>query len=122
MWRYDYIPNDGGETIRRDSVDESDQYPEDLVHKETEVFAAPGNRRQLLDFVRSRQQGKRPVADIQEGHVSSASCILANLSMELGRELRWDAENEQVIGDPEANRRLARKYRGDWLHPTPANI
>ena len=27
VWRYDYIPNDGGETIRRDSVDESDQYP-----------------------------------------------------------------------------------------------
>ena len=122
VWRYDYIPNDGGETIRRDSVDESDQYPEDLVHKETEVFAAPGNRRQLLDFVRSRQQGKRPVADIHEGHISSASCILANLSMELGRELRWDGETEQVIGDPEANRRLARKYRGDWVHPTPANI
>ena len=122
VWRYDYIPNGKGETIRRDSVDESDQYPEDLAHKETEVFAAPGNRRQLLDFVKSRQEGKRPVADILEGHISSASCILANLSMELGRELRWDAEKEQVIGDPEANRRLARHYRGDWVHPTPENI
>ena len=83
VWRYDYIPNDGGETIRRDSVDESDQYPEDLVHKETEVFAAPGNRRQLLDFVRSRQQGKRPVADIQEGH---AGCV-GNIGEEISGQL-----------------------------------
>ncbi len=122
VWRYDYIPNGGGETIRKDYVDEIDQYPEDIAHKETEVFAAPGNRRQLLDFVKARQEKRRPVADIQEGHISSASCILANLSMELGRELRWDAKKEQVIGDPEANSRLARKYRGDWIHPTPSNV
>jgi len=42
--------------------------------------------------------------------------------MELGRELRWDAQTQQVIGDDEANRHLARTYRGDWVHPTPQNI
>ncbi len=49
-------------------------------------------------------------------------CILVNLSMELGRSLKWDAENGRVIGDDEANRRLARQYRGDWKHPTPQNV
>ncbi len=42
--------------------------------------------------------------------------------MELGRSLKWDAENGRVIGDDEANRRLARQYRGDWKHPTPQNV
>ena len=122
VWRYDYIPNNGGEVIRRDCVEEREDYPEDLAHKETEIFAAPGNRAQLLDFIQAREEKRRPVADIEEGHISSAACILANLSMELGRELRWDGETQRVIGDDEANRHLARTYRDDWVHPTPQNI
>lgn len=122
VWRYDFIPNGNAPTVRKDYKDERAKYPEDLQHKETEIFAAPGNRRQLLNFVESRLHGKRPVADIEEGHISSASCILANVSMELGRELRWDEANGRVIGDEDANHRLARKYRGDWLHPTPENV
>jgi hypothetical protein len=122
VWRYDFIPNGNAPTVRKDYKDERAKYPEDLQHKETEIFAAPGNRRQLLNFVESRLHGKRPVADIEEGHISSASCILANVSMELGRELRWDEANGRVIGDEDANHRLARKYRGDWVHPTPENV
>ena len=34
----------------------------------------------------------KPVADIEQGHISTASCILANLSMKLGRSLAWDPE------------------------------
>ena len=86
------------------------------------MFAAPGNRRNLLNFVQCRRSGERPVADIEEGHISTACCIMANLSMELGRSLRWDAETGKVMGDDEANRRLARTYRSPWTHPTPANI
>ena len=48
----------------------------------------------------------KPVADIEEGHISTASCILANMSMKLGRSLTWDAEKRQVVRDDEANRLL----------------
>jgi hypothetical protein len=76
----------------------------------------------MKNFLASRREGKRPVADIEQGHISSACCILANLSMELGRSLQWDAESGRVVGDDEANRRLARDYRGEWKHPTPDNV
>ena len=59
----------------------------------------------------------RPVADIEEGYISSASCILANLSMQLGRTLKWDAAQGLVVGDAEANRLLRRPYRAPWVHP-----
>ena len=62
------------------------------------------------------------MADIEQGHISSACCILANLSMELGRGLQWDSKTGRVVGDDEANARLARHYRGDWRHPTPENV
>ena len=57
------------------------------------------------------------MADIEEGHISSASCILANLSMKLGRSLTWDATKGKVIGDDEANGLLHRPYRTPWVHP-----
>jgi predicted dehydrogenase len=67
--------------------------------------------RNFLDCVRSR---KRPNADVEEGHRSATMCHLGNISMRLGRSLKWDAAKEQVIGDPEANRWLERPYRGPW--------
>jgi predicted dehydrogenase len=119
---YDFIPKGGGTAEHGDYVDERDNFPEDEKHKQTELFAAPGNRRQMQDFLAARRSGTRPVADIEEGYISSASCILANLSMELGRSLEWDAKTGRVVGDAEANRRLARGYRDAWQHPTPESV
>jgi predicted dehydrogenase len=122
VWSYDYIPNEGGSVVRVNALEEREKYPEDVEHKETELFAAPANRRNLLNFVQARKSGERPVADIEEGYISTACCVLANLSMELGRSLRWDAGTGKVAGDDEANARLARTYRAPWKHPTPDGV
>ncbi|MFO0915840.1 MAG: Gfo/Idh/MocA family oxidoreductase [Pirellulales bacterium] len=121
VWSYDFIPKNGT-PAHGDYLDEVEKYPADKEHKETEVFAAPATRRHMLNFLDARREGKLPVSDIEQGHISSACCIMANLSMELGRSLRWDAEKGQVIGDDEANQRLARTYRGPWVHPTPETV
>jgi predicted dehydrogenase len=122
VWSYDYIPKDGGSPEKAKAVEEREKYPEDVQHKETELFAAPANRRNLLNFVQCRRNGERPVADIEEGYISSACCIMANLSMELGRSLRWDGKAGKVQGDDDANRRMARSYRAPWKHPTPDSV
>lgn len=120
VWSYDYIPKDGGSPVKVKAVEEREQYPEDLEHKETEIFAAPANRRNMLNFVQSRRNGQRPVADIEEGHISTACCIMANLSMELGRG--FQLENGKVVGDEEAIRRMTRPYREPWKHPTAESV
>jgi hypothetical protein len=119
---YDFIPKNGGETIHGQWTDESDKYPEDHEHKEVEVYAGPATRRHMQNFLTARQEKKRPVSDIEEGYISTASCILANLSMRLGRSLAWDAETGRVIGDDEANSKLTRAYREPYVHPTPENV
>lgn len=119
---YDFMPNGGGAPIHRDFVDERDKYPADVQHKETELYAAPATRRHMLDFLAARREKKQPVAGIEQGHVSTACCLLANLSMELGRSLKWDEKAGRVAGDDEANGRLARKYREGCVHPTPENV
>lgn len=122
VWQYEYIPKDGGSPVRVKALEEREKYPEDLQHKETEVFAAPANRRQMQNFIQARKTGERPVADIEEGHISTACCIMANLSMELGRSFRLDRDAGKIIGDDEANRRLTRAYRSPWKHPTPSDV
>jgi predicted dehydrogenase len=67
--------------------------------------------RDFLDCVKSRQQ---PISDLESGHRVATACHLANLALQLGRKLRWDARREEVIDDAEANRRLVRPYRAPW--------
>ncbi len=122
VWQYEFKPRGGGSAVRVKAVEEREKYPEDLEHKETEIFAAPGNRRQMLDFIECRRSGKRPVGDIEEGHISTACCIMANLSMELGRGIRLDPSTGKVVGDEEMQRRLMSPYRSPWQHPTAETV
>ena len=114
---YDFTPTGKGEAIHKDVTYELEQFPEDKTEKDLEKHVAPairGHMKNLLSCIASR--GK-PVADIEQGYISSASSILANLSMKVGRTLAWDPIKGQVIGDEEANRLLRRPYRAPWIHP-----
>lgn len=121
--QYDFVGvGRNGEKIHKDCLYEREQYPEDLKEQGIELHAAPATRRQLIDFLAAIEENKKPVADVAEGHISTASCILANLSMELGRSLIYDPEKGKVVGDKEANKRLARPYRTPWEHPNPKKV
>src|ERR1019366_1913672 len=82
----------------------------------------PRHSRPHERHVARHRHWRGPVADIEQGHISTASCILANLSMKLGRTLAWDEKTGRVTGDDEANRLLLRPYRNPWVHPTPGNV
>jgi hypothetical protein len=122
VFSYDFTPSDKGKPVHADYLDERDKYPEDLKHKETEIFAAPATRRHMENFLAARRERKRPVSDIEEGYISTASCILANLSMESGRTIKWDGKAGRVEGDDDANKKLARIYRDKWVHPTSESV
>jgi hypothetical protein len=76
----------------------------------------------MINFLGAMEKGGRPVADIEEGHISTASCILANLSMQTGRPLVYDPQTRKIAGDPEATALLQRAYREPWKHPDPNNV
>jgi predicted dehydrogenase len=67
--------------------------------------------RNFLDCVKSRAE---PVSDLESGHRVAIACHLANISLKLGRTVRWDAKQEKVIGDGEAEAMLERPYRSPW--------
>jgi len=116
----DFIPRgNNAEPMHFECFFEREKYPEDVSEKGIELNAAPATRLHMLDFLQAVEKRSRPVADIEEGHISTASCILANLSMQLGgRPLVYDPAQRIVVGDEEATALLRRPYRNPWQHPT----
>jgi hypothetical protein len=76
----------------------------------------------MINFLEAIESGGRPVADIEEGHISTASCIIANIAMQTGRPLVYDPKKRQILNDPEANALLERPYRQPWVHPRPDTV
>jgi predicted dehydrogenase len=73
-----------------------------------------GHLRNFLDCVKD---GKRPNADIEEGHRSTRLCHLGNIAYRVGRTLRFDAATESLVNDPEANQLRRRGYRKGFEVP-----
>jgi predicted dehydrogenase len=119
---FDFIPQGSGEAIHRDVVLEPDAYPEERNEKDLEKHVAPANRAHMRNFLEAVATRGKPVADIEQGFISTTSCILANLALQLGRSLQWDHERQMVVGDEEANQLLARPYRQPWTHPDPNKV
>jgi predicted dehydrogenase len=118
VYSYDFSPSTKGEApVHQDVVYELEQYPEDKTEKDLEKQCAPAIRHHMQNFLAAIGTRGKPVADIEQGYISTSSCILANISMELGRSLSWDPQKQLVIGDDEANRKLMRTYRKPWVHP-----
>lgn len=118
--KWEFLPHRGGEKLSGKVKFELEEYPEDQTEKDLEKHVAPavrGHMRDLLDCIADR--GK-PVADIEQGYLSTSACILANLSRDLGRSLAWDGEARRIANDDEANQLLARPYRDPYVHPSKA--
>lgn len=113
---YDFLPT-RGQAVHKEVTFELEQFPDDKTEPDLEKHVAPAIRHHMADWLHAVQSRGRPVADIEEGHTSTASCILANLALQTGRTLHWDSATGQVRGDEEANRLLRRPYRKPWTHP-----
>ncbi len=121
---YDFIPVGGkGAAVHKDVTYEFEQYPEDKTEKELEKHVAPAIRHHMMDFLTAIDKRSKPVADIEQGFISTTTCIMANLSSQLGgRTLVYDPVKGRIVNDEAANRLLARSYRKPYVHPEPTKV
>jgi predicted dehydrogenase len=121
--RYEFIPAGSKEPkLSGQPTPELDRYPEDKTEPGLSPVDAVCVRSHMRDFVSAIATRRKPVADIEEAYISTTACILANLSLKLGRALVWDETRGEIRADPEANRLLSRPYRSPWIHPDPKNV
>ena len=76
------------------------------------AYRSDDHRRNFVDCIKSRKQCICPA---ETGHRSITPGHLAYVSDALKRPLKWDAKNENIVGDAEADKLLKKlDYRGDW--------
>lgn len=99
----------GGFQASDEKFNDMSRLPENL--RQVPVYHSRNHQRNFLDCVKSR---KPTITPVETAHHSSVPGHLGLISMLVGRKIRWDAAQEQIIGDPEATRLLTRPYRAPW--------
>jgi predicted dehydrogenase len=85
--------------------------PGEKVRGEADLVAHHTN------FIQCVRSGKRPNADVEEGHLSACLVHLANIACRQQKTLHFDPVKE-MISDVEANKLVRRTYRdGHWAVP-----
>ena len=69
----------------------------------------PGNH--MANFFQCVQDRKQPISDVETHHRIMTSCHLCNIALMLGRDLKWDPQQEQFTGDEQAQALTSRKSR-----------
>jgi len=83
----------------------------ELGANDVRLYHSENHHKNFLDCIQTRD---RCICDVEIGHRSVSVCHIGNISMRLGRALRWDPAREQFVDDETANRMLSRSMRAPW--------
>ncbi|MBN2411719.1 Gfo/Idh/MocA family oxidoreductase [candidate division KSB1 bacterium] len=93
-----------------------DANPKSLLHEifapdEIHLLQSKGHFRNFLDCVRTRSA---TLAPCEVAHRSATPGHLGQISMLLGRKIRFNPDTEEIINDPTASRMLGNSMRSPW--------
>ena len=71
-------------------------------------------RAHWANFFHCCRERKEPVSDVHSHMTALDVCHLAGIAARLGREVKWDGESGQIIGDDMANAMISRPYRAGY--------
>jgi predicted dehydrogenase len=100
--------------VTRDGVQATN--PPELWHErigpeEIRLYHSRDHIGNFLDCIRSRRPA---IAPVETAHRSASVGHLGLASIMAGRPLKWDPDEERLIGDPGAEALLGRAYRQPW--------
>jgi len=112
-WTFYPLPRD-----EHDDHNKTDQTGQ-ILHEDPKTHTQDAHNIPELwtDFIDAVKTRRKPICDIEIGHLSTNMSLLGMLSLKLGRSIKWDGVKEAVIGDEEANKLLRRDYRQPWVYP-----
>lgn len=113
--KYEFFPTGADKpTHTGTALYERELYPEDVTEKGIELHVVAATRRHLLNLLEAIDTKSKPVADVMNGHISTASCILANVALETESVVEYDPIAQKVIKNKAAQKLLAPAYREPW--------
>jgi hypothetical protein len=99
--------------VRRGQID---AHPKSLLTSqigpdEVHLQKSPGHQREFLDCIKSRGP---TVSGIEVAVRSDTLSHLTDICTRLNREIHWDPDREEIVGDRQASRMLNRAKRQPW--------
>lgn len=90
--------------------------PEDAIQKAYKGLPMERNERQAhwANFLHCHREQVEPISDVHSHMEMLNVCHLAGIAARFDRELKWDNEKEEIVGDDQANAFLARPYRAGY--------
>jgi hypothetical protein len=93
-----------------------DAHPKSLLKEvigagEIHLTKSPGHWRNFLDCVKSR---KTTITPCEVAHRSASPGHLGQISMLLGRKLRFNPETEEILNDQTASSMMGNAMRAPW--------
>ena len=85
-----------------------------LDDKCVKLYVSDDHHRNWLDCIKSR---KDPICHVEVGHRSATVCHLGNIAIRTGKEVNWDPQKQEIIGDTELAKWVSRPYRAPWSLP-----
>ena len=100
--------------VNRGGLSASDEkiLREEIGPNETRLYESRDHKQNFLDCVKSREL---TICPAEVGLRSISVALLGEIAMLTGRKIKWDPQNEKIIGDPEASALLGRSYREPWV-------
>jgi predicted dehydrogenase len=76
-----------------------------------EVYKGKPLTDHMTNFFNCLKSREEPISDIFSHHRALSTCHLANIALRLDREIKWDPEQEAIIGDDQAQSFVSREQR-----------
>ncbi len=86
-------------------------WKEELKPDDERVYKSDGHVRNFIDCVKSR---KETVCPVEMAIRCDTIAHMVNVTARTGRVINWDPKAEQIVGDDDAAKMLARSCREEW--------
>ncbi|MFP4058671.1 MAG: Gfo/Idh/MocA family oxidoreductase [Candidatus Brocadiia bacterium] len=103
-WGEGYDRDTGKRSVGRGDLDEEGR----------KKLATTPDPEPLLSFENAVRTRGQAGGNAEAAHRGTTALHLANIAIRVGREVRFDPETEQVVGDEEANRLAYQPMRAPW--------
>jgi hypothetical protein len=85
-----------------------------LKSDDKRLYVSSDHRADWLNSIKTRQQ---TICNVRIGHRTATLCQLSGIAERLGRPVKWDPANEQIIGDPVASLMMDNPRRAPYSLP-----
>jgi predicted dehydrogenase len=89
-------------------------FPEGDRMNGLELPASPPATDHYHEFIDSVMSRKLTSCDVAYAQKINIACHLGNISLRVGRKIRWNNEAKRIVGDGEAARLVGRDHREPW--------